>query len=138
MSTVNSSCITAVFTESYCGSPLSCICFNAGGTKHNTRYSHSTEARTVLETDKSFFSVFLGKKKKKRGTLTNNLFTLDVYILFFLSPSVSNSEIITEKKIRFVWQLYHKGLHFISKVLCTGYSDLICSFLQQRCPFYCL
>lgn len=83
MSTVNSSCITAVFTESYCGSPLSCICFNAGGTKHNTRYSHSTEARTVLETDKSFFSVFLGKKKKKRGTLTNNLFTLDVYILFF-------------------------------------------------------
>lgn len=138
MSTVNSSCITAVFTESYCGSPLSCICFNAGGTKHNTRYSHSTEARTVLETDKGFFSVFLGKKKKKKGDTDKQLIYLGCVYFVFLSPSVSNSEIITEKKIRFVWQLYHKGLHFISKVLCTGYSDLICSFLQQRCPFYCL
>lgn len=87
MSTVNSSCITAAFTESYCGSPLSCICFNAGGTKHNTRYSHSTEARTVLDAISSrqelFFLVFLGKKKKKRDTDKKNVFTLDVYILFF-------------------------------------------------------
>lgn len=31
---------------------------------------------------RAFFQCFLVKKKKK-GTLTNNLFTLDVYILFF-------------------------------------------------------
>lgn len=85
MSTVNSSCITAVFTESYCGSPLSCICFNAGGTKHNTRYSHSTEARTVLETDKSFFSVFLGKKKKKGDTDKQLIYLGCVYFVFFVT-----------------------------------------------------
>lgn len=87
---------------------------------------------------RAFFQCFLVKKKKKKGDTDKQLIYLGCVYFVFLSPSVSNSEIITEKKIRFVWQLYHKGLHFISKVLCTGYSELICSFLQQRCPFYCL